>query len=562
MRATAGRLSAALGGCRHNGPIEILIFHGYLLEGTGSNVYTAKVAQAMARMGHRVHLLCQDRNAPDYEWIDGFGSWEGGELEVRRLDRSPRSRGGEIVAYTPDIGRILPVYVADPYEGFDARPYPELAESELARYIDANVAAAREVAERAGGVDAALSNHLVMGPLILARAGLEFAAKIHGSALSYTVKPHPRFLPYAIEGLEAASAVLVGSRHTAESLWETLDHPSIEAKTRLGPPGVEVERFAPADRDRSELLSELAASIEPAGGRVSAGGAAESAGGDPSSGDKAPAASFGRDPAAARRALTAYAEAEGPRVIFVGKLIVSKGLDLLLAAWPIFATAHPGAHLLVGGFGAYREPLERLWSALATGDLETARDIARRGRGLEGHGDEEAPLRMLSDFLADPPDGYLDAVGGGLADSVSFAGRLTHDEVAEAVRGSGAMVVPSTFPEAFGMVAAEAAATGALPICARHSGLAEVAAALEQELPAAAAGLTSFELGPEAIATISARLERWFGLEGVEREHARRSLRRAVTERWSWEGVAGGVIAGSAGRLTELSRVPDDSELA
>ena len=34
------------------------------------------------------------------------------------------------------------------------------------------------------GVDAALANHLVMGPAILARAGIApFAAKIHGSAL-------------------------------------------------------------------------------------------------------------------------------------------------------------------------------------------------------------------------------------------------------------------------------------------------------------------------------------------------------------------------------------------
>ena len=41
-----------------------------------------------------------------------------------------------------------------------------------------------------------------------------------------------------------------------------------------------------------------------------------------------------------------------------------------------------------------------------------------------------------------------------------------------------AVVVPSVLPEAFGMVAAEAAACGVVPIVAGHSGLAEVAAAL------------------------------------------------------------------------------------
>jgi glycosyltransferase involved in cell wall biosynthesis len=90
-----------------------------------------------------------------------------------------------------------------------------------------------------------------MGPAILARAAVgPFAAKIHGSALEYTVKPHPRFLPYAYEGMEAATGVLVGSGHTAESLWAALPELSnLREKTRLGPPGVDVEEFQPAVRE-------------------------------------------------------------------------------------------------------------------------------------------------------------------------------------------------------------------------------------------------------------------------------------------------------------------------
>ena len=45
-------------------------------------------------------------------------------------------------------------------------------------------------------------------------------------------------------------------------------------------------------------------------------------------------------------------------------------------------------------------------------------------------------------------------------------------------------MAPSTFPEAFGMVAAEGAATGALPVVARHSGLAEVSSALAERVSA------------------------------------------------------------------------------
>src|SRR4029453_16143437 len=123
--------------------MRILIFHGYLLRGTGSNIYNANLARALARLGHEVHLLCQDRET--------------------------KIEGVEI--HNPEIGGLLPVYVKDPYEGFEVKAFPELSEEELARYLDANVAAVREVAERIGGADVALANHLVMGPAILARAG-------------------------------------------------------------------------------------------------------------------------------------------------------------------------------------------------------------------------------------------------------------------------------------------------------------------------------------------------------------------------------------------------------
>src|SRR5438093_8038803 len=40
--------------------VRVLMFHGYLLRGTGSNVYNAELAEALARLGHEGHLLCQD----------------------------------------------------------------------------------------------------------------------------------------------------------------------------------------------------------------------------------------------------------------------------------------------------------------------------------------------------------------------------------------------------------------------------------------------------------------------------------------------------------------------
>src|SRR3954468_3773142 len=100
--------------------MRLLIFHAFLLRGTGSNVYNASLAAALARLGHEVHLFCQDRHAGELDWVDAVGRWDNGELRVETIREPVR-----VTAYLPDIGDLLPVYVADEYEGFTAKPYPE-----------------------------------------------------------------------------------------------------------------------------------------------------------------------------------------------------------------------------------------------------------------------------------------------------------------------------------------------------------------------------------------------------------------------------------------------------
>ena len=230
---------------------------------------------------------------------------------------------------------------------------------------------------------------------------------------------------------------------------------------------------------------------------------------------------------------------------------MSKGVDLLLAAWPLVKAEHPDAKLEIAGFGAYEEGLRRLLAALERGDIDDARKVALAGWGIEGG--EEKPLSILSAFLADPPAGYLEAAQDA-AGSVEFIGRLEHDEVAELLPGAEALVMPSTFPEAFGMVAAEAAACGVLPVSAGHSGMLEVSRQLQEALPPEVGRLTSFPVEAGAVEAIAERLNGWLGLSGAEREAAQESLVETARRLWSWEGVARGAIAASMG---DLDRLPD-----
>ena len=141
------------------------------------------------------------------------------------------------------------------------RTFDRLDDDELERYVDANAQAVRDVAALAD-IEAGFANHVLMGPAIMARGLGErpYAVKIHGSALEYTLKPnYKRFAPYASEGLVPAKAVLVGSRHTAESLWAAMPLEGLRERTFLGPPGVDVHTFVP--RDKASATNELDALV-------------------------------------------------------------------------------------------------------------------------------------------------------------------------------------------------------------------------------------------------------------------------------------------------------------
>jgi glycosyltransferase involved in cell wall biosynthesis len=520
--------------------VRVLIFHGYLLSGTGSNVYNALLAQELVRQGHDVHLFCQDRRADKLPFVDVVADWDEGSLRVRG-----RRAASGVTAYRPDIGGLLPVYVADRYPGIEARPFLECSDAEVDRYVQANVAAVAEVAERVAP-EAALANHLVMGPLILARAlggSTPYAVKIHGSALEYVVRRDPqRFLPAAREGLAAARGVLVGSRYIASSLWQTIDDPALAARTRLGPPGVDTRRFRPLSPSAAtDALRGLAQ-------RLRQGEQQDRAGRGDELGD-----AFARDAGEAAHALAGLHPAREPLVAFVGKLIVSKGADLAVAAWPLVLARHPDARLVIVGFGAYRAALEQLIDALAGGDLAAAIALARRGRAAEGG--KQAPLRLLLAFLErlgeERREPYLRAARA-LPERVTLTGRLEHDELADLLPACQALVVPSTFPEAFGMVAVEAAACGALPISAAHSGLAEVSAALAEHVSPQAAPWLAFPLDEQVVEAIAERLVAWLGAEPELRLQTRTAIVGAVGERWSWTRVANGVLAAAQGHLDGL----------
>jgi hypothetical protein len=85
----------------------------------------------------------------------------------------------------------------------------------------------------------------------------------------------------------------------------------------------------------------------------------------------------------------------------------------------------------------------------------------------------------------------------------------------------------------------------------------EVSRVLAAALPPEVAELVSFPLDDGAVEGIARRLNAWLGLDEATRSRARRALADTASARWSWEGVARGILAASAGRLDELTPIPE-----
>jgi len=414
--------------------VRILLWHGYLLAGTGSNVYTRALAREWSNAGHDVVVVSQEREPEQYDL---------GRTQTVAVDLP---------------GGLLPVFVMDRYTGLKPKFLQDFSDAEKRAYVEANAAALRELLP----ADIVFTNHVLMGGPVGKATGVPFRVKAHGSELEYSIRGRPELAAWGREALAAADATYVGSHHIREVLEDVVGH--VERVYEV-PPGVDVDEFTLQDHD--DALADL---IE------------EARNDPPNEGnERLP------DNGNAER-FADFLAGEQPTVVYFGKLIEQKGVQILLEAM-----RDVDARLVVVGFGPYRATLEAM-----------ARE-------------EVAPPRTL------------------------FTGALEHRHLVHLLPLADATVVPSIFPEAFGMVAAEAAAAGSPPLVARHSGLAEVAAGLEEEYPERFRHLASFETG-DAV-DLARKLKELLALSPADRDELRRAGRKAVVDRWSWASVAQRLLA-------------------
>ena len=532
----------------------ICILHGYLLEGSGSNLWTRSVVESLCSEGHTVQLVCQEPHPDLYPCIaEAYRYHEDGRVETIFVRDVPFT--GRCIMHKPQLGDTLPVYVWDKYEEYpNVVPMVNLADAEIESYIEKNVRVVlRVVKER--GVTAMHANHAVLMSVVAQRVsqgtGVPFAVMPHGSALEYAVKPDPRFKAYASSAFTDAGHVFVLGEEIRQRVATILPEVTdLNEKFSVLPLGVHTAEFSPVPRERRrEKMGRLWNALAPLK-RGRAPGQLE---------EMLERVRNARDTDALREALTSIKyDMKTPDedieeklqqvdwehdavLLYVGRLISAKGVQSGLAALPLILAEDPGVRLILVGHGPLREVMEAFVWALEHGDRALVERIVECGRVLEGDPDGAGGSQALGKvklFFRDLDErGELDAYFATArehvrADRVIFTGYLTHNELKFLFPCCNAGMFPSIVKEAGPLVFLESLASGCFPLGTYFGGMKasidSIAALFPTEI-AEAMKLNPLDTVADIVKNVSTALR--FGIRYKD------VLSRTAQERYDWTSV-------------------------
>lgn len=532
----------------------LCILHGYLLEGSGSNLWTRCVVESLCMEGHTVQLVCQEPYPERYDCIGEVHRYHpDGRVETTLSRDVPYP--GRCIMHKPQLGDTLPVYVWDKYDEFpNVVPMVNLDDKAIETYVARNAEVVRQVVER-HGVTAMHANHAVLMSVVAQRVsadtGVPYAVMPHGSALEYAVKPDKRFERMATSAFTDAGHIFVHGEEMRNRVATILPGvPGLNRKFSVLPLGVHTAQFEPVPRERRrEKMGRLFVALAdlPRGRRpeqlvrmidevretrdatllrgVLARVKYETKAPDEDVAEKLQQVDWEHDAI----------------LLFVGRLISAKGIQSGLAALPLLLAEDPGIRLIIVGHGPLREPMEAFLWALEHGDRTLAMRIVGSGRMLEGDPDGAGgshALGKVTKFFEDlEARGELDqyfalAREHVRADRVIFTGYLTHHELQHLFPCCDAGIFPSIVKEAGPLVFLEALASGCFPLGTYFGGMKASIDAIAELFPAEIAGamkIDPFNTVADIASNVSLALR--FGVRYKD------VLSRTAQARYDWTSV-------------------------
>lgn len=531
----------------------ICILHGYLLEGSGSNLWTRSIIQSLCRSGETVHLLCQENHPQLYDFIaEVYIYHKDGSIETLFQRAVPYA--GQCIMHKPKLGKTLPVYVWDRYEEFpDVQPMTQLSDAAIESYLEKNIRALKQVITN-HNIKALHANHAVLMSVVAQRVSndlsIPYAIMPHGSAIEYAVKKDKRFFNYALNAFKQAQRIyVIGNeiRRRVKTIFPSIDN--LDAKMVELNLGVDTGLFLPVRKsERKGNVNSLCEKVANAARGKNQTMINNLRDGLTPDINKSDLMNLIKDNSGYNAKHTDYNVEERLKsidwnsdkiLLFVGRLIVSKGIHSIIAALPFIFKEYPDAKLVVVGHGPLREPLEALLWALENGARNLVKNIVNWGTELEGSGNKPLPeiehyFKSLSkqsrlDTYFETAQKYINK------DRIIFTGYLTHKELRFLFPVCDTAVFPSVVAEAGPLVFLEALASGCFPIGTYFAGMAASIDSLAGSIPDRILNLMKLSPAPkETIGDMVSKIKKSLNVDNEFKS----ALRRVAVEKYDWQNVA------------------------
>ena len=521
--------------------MKIAMLHGYLLRGSGSNIYVRNVTEELVKLKNNVYLFCQERHPEDFPFIKEAYRVEKGKLVKYHEKKIPHGA----ILVNPGLD-LLPVYVMDKYPEFkEVKLFIDLSDEELSEYIKLNLDAMQVFFEKIE-FDIIHANHLIMMPYIAShlsqRYNVPYIVTPHGSSLEYTIKKDPKFLKFAIEGIKNAKFILPGNETFKERLVNYFKEfiPEISQKIKIIPLGVDTSLFSPiSPKERKSVIPRLINSLK----NEQHGRTREFAlnflknirnatvndidtilSSIPSYSQRHP------DEDLSEKLLSI--DVDKDRLIaFVGRLIPGKGLHNFLLASIKLLQKFDNLKVIITGAGPMREWAEWLIYAASNGNVKIMKALIEWG--MKNFESEKWVWMSLLGFLNAHIKDY-ETIRFDFK-RVIFTGFLEHHYLAPLLALAEVSCFPSLVPESFGLVLLEAAATCSIPVATYFSGFKGILDTFKSVIPKKYFQLLILPMGnsemiSRIIENVSIILERQLDLC--------EPLRRIVLKEYSWSSVA------------------------
>jgi len=524
---------------------KVLMVHGFVLDGTGSNLYVRNIVKTMCEYGQDVVLVCQEFTPEKYDYVSKCVRAHKDEYIVE-FDRETPYKG-KCEVYIPDTDNELLVYVYDRYKDLHVREMKDVSNQEIDAYIAKNAACIQYIAQN-NDISKAYANHLVLQPQYVykglqdAKSKAQFNVICHGSDINYAISKNAYIKEISIPTLLAADNIIAVSKHSKEIMQET--YPDIDLnRVQVINAGLDESLYGVMDQEKEKaMLSEYIDTHYQNGFSNKQVTMIQEMVVNNNYDFDSVQESYEPKEIELGIKEELFDKLYDPtldRVIYLGKYLEQKGIIPLVLGLPLIYADNAKAVTLFIGFGALRAKLEYIMQLLEANRFDDLFNHADKlGVTLK---EDFAILDVLKKNLQD--ETYLTKYKEGikrLRSNTLFTGYFDQKYAMRLLAHGKVSIFPSIYVEAFGMVIIEAMASKVTPLVSRHSGFKETLEIASSKIPDLDITQFSVELDENMMDAI---VEKTLLLLKEDNSHINEEMSAFALENYGWSGITKSLLA-------------------